>query len=50
MLHIALRNRSNTPIMVDGKDVSVVVMVIVLMMMSSGDAGCQSSVGSHAKV
>ena len=23
VLHIALRNRSNTPIMVDGKDVSV---------------------------
>jgi len=29
VLHIALRNRSNTPIMVDGKDVSVVAVVIV---------------------
>ena len=26
VLHIALRNRSNTPIMVDGKDVSITVL------------------------
>ena len=28
VFHIALRNRSNTPIIVDGKDVSVVMVIV----------------------
>ena len=30
VLHIALRNRSNRPIMVDGKDVSSVIIITTL--------------------
>ena len=31
VLHIALRNRSNRPIMVDGKDVSSVIIITTLV-------------------
>lgn len=30
VLHIALRNRSNKPIMVDGKDVSIFLMIVFI--------------------
>ena len=40
MLHIALRNRSNSPILVDGADVSIKIVLLFFLELSFNDPQC----------